>query len=251
MRTHFIELIVLALALTACGDGGEDLDISSWPGPDGDWELAEGVATVDGYPITLSIDGTGVSGRAACNSYGGVAVVNGSAVSFGELSQTGMGCEPAVMEAETAFLTALQAVRNFKFDGERLVLTGASADLVFSPVQPVPTSELTGTTWLLETVIEGETASSVAGEPATLRLAADGALTATTGCRTLIGSWLASGAVIVVPELSADGECPDHLWKQDSLVVTVVGDEFRAEVEGDRLTLTSMGGDGLVYRAEG
>ncbi|MDF1597641.1 MAG: META domain-containing protein [Acidimicrobiia bacterium] len=251
MKTVFVTLITLALALTACGDGGEDLDVSSWPRPDGDWELAEGAATVDGYPITLSIDGTGVSGRAACNSYGGVAVVNGSAVSLGELSQTAMGCEPAVMEAEAAFLSALQAVQNFRFDGERLVLTGTSTDLVFRPVQPVPTSELIGTPWVLETLIEGETASSVAGEPATLLLAADGTLTASTGCRALTGSWLANGAVIVVPELSAEGDCPDDLWKQDSLVVTVVGDEFRAEVEGDQLTLTSMGGDGLVYRSDG
>jgi heat shock protein HslJ len=251
MRKSFVALIGLALALTACGDGGEDLDTSSWLRPDGDWELVEGVATVDGYPITLSSDGTGVSGRAACNSYSGVAVINGSAVFFGELSQTEMGCEPSVMEAEAAFLTALQRVQNFRFAGDRLVLTGARTDLVFSPVQPVPTSEFIGTNWVLETLIEGETASSVAGEPATLLPAADGTLTASTGCRTHTGSWLANDAAIVVPDFLAEGECPDGLWKQDSLVVTVVGDEFRAEVEGDRLTLTSMGVDGLVYRAEG
>lgn len=251
MRSYLVTLIVLALALTACGDGSEDLDTSSWPRPDGDWELVEGVPTVDGYPITLSIDGPAVSGRAACNSYGGVAVVNGSAVSFGEIGQTAMGCEPAVMEAEAAFLSALQAAENFRLSGDRLVLTGAPADLVFAPVQPVPTSEFIGTSWVLETLIEGDTASSVAGDPATLLLAADGTLTASTGCRTLTGRWLANGGAIIVPELSADGECPDDLWEQDSLVVTVVGDEFRAAVEGDRLTLTSMGGDGLVYRAAG
>ena len=48
--------------------------------------------------------------------------------------------------------------------------------------------------------------------------------------------------------LSAAGDCPDELWKQDSLVVTVIGDEFTAEIDGDRLTLRSMGGDGLIFR---
>ncbi len=105
--------------------------------------------------------------------------------------------------------------------------------------------------WILETLIEGETASTVGGDSATLLLTADGTLTASTGCRALTGTWLENGGVIVVPTLSADGECPSDLTRQDSLVVTVVADEFRAEVEGDRLTLTSMGGDGLVYRAEG
>jgi heat shock protein HslJ len=84
-----------------------------------------------------------------------------------------------------------------------------------------------------------------------LLLSADGDLTASTGCRTLTGRWQEGGGVIVVPELAADGDCSDDLARQDSLVVTVLGDEFQAEVNGEQLTLTSMGGDGLLYRVQG
>jgi heat shock protein HslJ len=248
---NLIALVVLTLALAACGEGDVTLDTSSSPRPDGDWQLTAGITMVDGYPITMSINGSEVSGRAACNSYFGTVTVNGSAVSFGEMGQTAMGCEPAVMAAETAFMTVLGLATSFEYAEDGLVLTSPEGDLVFHAVVPVPTAELVGTTWLLETLIEGEAASSVAGEPATLLLDADGTLTGSTGCRTLTGRWLENGGVIIVPELSADGECPDELWNQDSLVVTVVGDEFRAEVDGDKLTLTSMGGDGLAYRAQG
>ena len=241
-------LLALLLATSACG-GGETAAPTDLPRPDGDWQLVSGVDTPVEFPITMSIVGTEVSGRAACNSYFGTVVVNGPAVGFGELGGTDMGCETAVMEAERTFLSALELVESFEYRNNQLVLAGASNALIFDRIAPVPTAELLDTAWLLETLIEGEAASSVAGDPATLLLAADGSLAASTGCRNLTGRWLENGGVIVVPELAADGDCPDDLWKQDSLVVTVIGDEFRAAVDGDTLTLTSMGGDGLVYRA--
>ncbi len=247
----FILPILLVLVLAACGGGEASSDGSSAVDPDGDWVLIDGMDTIADFPITLSIEGNQVSGRAACNSYGGTIRINGTAVAISELFQTEMGCQPEVMEAEQRFLAALASVDNFSVDGTRLTLSGSGAGLGFEPVTPVPTSALVGTTWVLDTLIEGETASTVAGDPATLLLSADGTLTASTGCRTLTGTWLENGGVIVVPNLSADGECPDDLWKQDSLVVTVIEDEFSAEVEGNTLTLTSMGGDGLVYRSEG
>ncbi|MEA2001304.1 MAG: META domain-containing protein [Actinomycetota bacterium] len=240
-----------ALVLAACGGGEASSDVSSRGIPDGDWRLAEGVTVVADFPITLSIAGSDASGRAACNSYFGTVVVNGSAISFGQLGQTQMACEPAVMDAETTFMTALGTIERFDVSGDRLTLSGTSPDLVFERVVPVPTADLVDTLWILETVIDGDTASSVGGDPATLLLAGDGTLTASTGCRTLTGRWLENGGVIVVPELAADGECPSDLSRQDSQVVTVIGDEFRAEIDGNVLTLTSMGGDGLVYRAEG
>ena len=245
-------LVLFALVLlgAGCAEGEPIGDTANWPRPDGDWQLVGGVATPADFPITMSITGTEVSGRAACNSYFGTVVINGSAIAIGEMGQTEMGCEPAVMGAESAFLSALAGVETFAYQNDRLVLQGSADDLLFDPVQPVPAAELIDTTWLLETLIEGEAVTSVGGEPASLLLAADGSLTAATGCRSLTGRWLESGAVIVVPELAAEGECPDELWKQDSLVVTVIGDEFRADIDGDMLTLTSMGGDGLVYRED-
>lgn len=272
MKT-LIAIVFVALLAAACGADGSvaspgdvtstttqaqttsttsasDLDVIPADSPVGDWLLVDGIKLVDDFPITMSISDTTVGGRAACNSYGGTVVVDGSAISFDEFSWTEMGCEQPVMEAERDFLEALLAVTEFASDDHRLTLSGPEGNLVFEPVAPTPTAALIDTTWTLDTLIEGEAASSVAGEPATLLLAADGTFTASTGCRTLSGDWLDGGGVIIVPNMSAEGECSDDLWKQDSRVISVLEDEFRAEVQGDRLTLTSMGGDGLVYRAE-
>ena len=247
---RFAVLFALVVLSTSCGDSEQTGPTTGWPRPDGDWQLVSGVTTPTNYPITMSIVGTEVSGRAACNSYFGTVVVNGSAVGFGDIGQTAMGCETPAMEAERTFLSALAIVDSFEYRNDRLVLQGASNELIFDPLAPVPTAELLDTTWILNSLIEGEAAMSVAGDPATLQLAADGSLIGSTGCRDLTGRWLESSGVIVVPELAADGECPDELWKQDSLIVTVIGDEFRAEIDGDVLTLSSMGGDGLVYRQQ-
>ena len=244
-----ILLVVLTLLAAACGS--EDPTGSPASTPDGDWVLTGGVALVDGFPITMSIDGDQVSGRAACNSYFGTVTIDANRLTIGELGATEMGCEPAVMDAEAAFIAALLEVTAFDRNGDLLTLSGPGIDLSFEPVVPVPTAALIGTTWVLDTLVEGETVSTPAGNPAMLLLAEDGTLSASTGCRTLVGTWFESGGVIVVPTLSAEGECPAELWKQDSQVVTVIGDEFRVAVDGDRLTLTSMGGDGLGYRAEG
>jgi heat shock protein HslJ len=243
-----ILFVVLTLLAAACGS--EDPAGSPGSTPDGDWVLTGGIDLVDGFPITMSIEGSEVSGRAACNSYSGTVTVDGARLTIGEIGATEMGCQPAVMAAESAFIAALLRVVSFDRDGDRLTLSGPEIALSFEPVTPVPTAALIATTWVLDSLIEGETVSTVGGDPATLVLAEDGTLTASTGCRTLTGTWLERGGVIVVPTLSAEGECPDELWKQDSLVVTVIGDEFRAAVDGDRLTLTSMGGDGLGYLAE-
>ncbi len=86
------------------------------------------------------------------------------------------------------------------------------------------------------------------GEPATLELRADGTLVGSTGCRSLSGSYTVAGDEVVFTEFSADGECPSELQSQDDQVVTVLGDGFTVEIDGDRLTLTSSGSEGLVYR---
>jgi heat shock protein HslJ len=71
-----------------------------------------------------------------------------------------------------------------------------------------------------------------------------------TGCRTLDGNYTVSGAELVMTEMSAHGECPAELEEQDNHVVTVLGDGFRVVIEGEALSLTGAGEQGLTYRSE-
>jgi heat shock protein HslJ len=154
------------------------------------------------------------------------------------------------MEAESAYLSLLGGIESWHLAGERLQLAGPEGELAFAPVPPVETSALIGVDWVLETVIEGDTAASaVAGRRATLRLETDGTLSGSTGCRDLTGRYTVVGGTVVFNEFAAHGECDAALERQDNQVVTVLGDGFRPEIESDRLTVTATDNEALVYRA--
>lgn len=213
------------------------------------------VETFADRPITLVFEADRVDGVAACNSYGGSFELDGDRLSLGDLVQTEMACEPPVMAAESAYLQALQRVQTIRHAGDRLVLSGPSVELEFDPVPPVPARALLDTRWELDTVIVGETASSALQPAATLRLdGADGSLEGTTGCRSFAGRYTIAGHEVRIAELAVDeaataGACPPAAVEQERVVLEVIGDRFGAEVDGDRLTLTSGGRSALVYRA--
>jgi heat shock protein HslJ len=79
-------------------------------------------------------------------------------------------------------------------------------------------------------------------------LNADGTLTGSTGCRAITGRYVVNGAEIAFNELSTEGECPADLAGQDAHVIEVLGDGFRAAVDGQVLTLSDANGKGLGYR---
>ena len=244
-------LTVLLLAGCAAASGGGS------PAPDvaGDWELVSGTAAggplpqPDGGRATLTFDGTEAGGQSFCNHYFSTYSLDGDALRFEGIGGTEMACEPEMMAAETAFVTALGAVTTIARDGDDLLLTGDDVELRFGLVPPVPTSELVGTNWVLESLIDGETASSVlAGS--TLRLDHDGTITATTACSTLNGRWQATRDRIQLPQASgADRECREEARAQDEHELTVLGGGFSATIEEDRLTVLIDDGRGLVYRA--
>ncbi|NED98514.1 META domain-containing protein [Phytoactinopolyspora alkaliphila] len=135
--------------------------------------------------------------------------------------------------------------------GDSLTLSGPSTELRFALVPPVPTADIVDTDWALESLLDGETASSTVGETATLRLDSDGTFAASTGCRDVTGRYVEDDGQIRLSEYAAEDHCTDKdLRAQDEHVDTVIGGGFQATVEGDVLTMTTRGGElGLVYRS--
>lgn len=249
-----------ALILAGCGSSavsGSPSRSLAAPDPVGAWQLVSG--TVDGgsltlsedHPITAVIDGSRISGRSACNEYGGRIEPVGGGAAIGELAGTDMACGPdEVMALEAAYLAALARVRSFEVVAGQLTMRGDGIDLRFDRQPEPPVAELVETTWSLETIFVGDIASPPAGEPATLELRPDGTFSGGTGCRDFTGRWVVDGAQIDAPELRmGEMECPAELARQDSHVVSVIGDGFVPSIEGDLLTLLDPGGVGLVYRA--
>jgi heat shock protein HslJ len=91
------------------------------------------IPIVDDHPITLTFDDTGVGGTSACNSYFGGYTITGAEISFSDLGQTMMACEPEeVMDSETMYLQATALVDAFTATDDTLTLTGEGVELVFA-----------------------------------------------------------------------------------------------------------------------
>lgn len=274
-RTFLTVLCVAALPLLAAGCGS-DASVAAGSGsePDGDgaaaassydgeWELIDG--EVDGapftpignYPITLEIAGDEVRGSAGCNSFGGGFTVDGDSVTMGDVSITEMACaDQEPMEAEQTFIQAFWQIDAIERTGsgaeERLVLSGANNTLNYAKAAPTPTTELIGTLWILDTIIDGDSASSTIAdvEEPTLKLAADGSFVAITGCREIIGSYTLDGQRFTPAFEMDDYACDDELDQMERPILAVLEQTSTATVDGQRLTLTADDGrSGLSYRA--
>lgn len=246
---RFAIFALLGLALVACSPSSDEIQ--------GSWQLETGtldgdpIPTVPSHPITVTLDGDQISGTAACNGYGGTYQIDDGVFQITGIAVTEMACMPVeAMESERAFLEALLNVDGTAVADGKLVMTGSRAEMVFGQLEPVPTAELTGTVWVLDGLIQGDTVSSVSGERATLEFFTDGSLIGSTGCRTLVGSYQTSGAEVSFTKFSANGDCPAELVEQDSRVISSLEGGFRVEIENDRMTIWVAGGEGLIYRAD-
>ena len=257
MPRSILPILALMVLMTACGADQAPSDPGASAGQVvGDWVLTGG--SIDGadapaledHRITMTITGSRIGGTAACNSYGGELSVRADGLHVEDLAQTAMGCQEPAMSAETTYLAALARVREIARDGDDLVARGDEVELRFSPLEPPPTVELVGTTWVLDTVLVGDVAGSPIGEPATFELDQDGTFSGSTGCRTFSGEWVEQGDQIVAPAWGMDQTtCSRELSAQDTHVASVIGDGFVPTIEGNLLTLMDPGGVGLVYRA--
>jgi len=236
-------LLVALLALTGCGGGAA-------AGPDvlGDWVLVSGVPHPPGTTATLLVEDAQLRGTSFCNHYSGGYTLDGDVLAVDGLGGTEMGCAPDVLAAETAFLTALRSADRMARDGADLVVAGPDGSLRFARQEPVPDRELAGTTWTLDTLVDGEVASSVLGFP-TLAPADDGTATGATGCRGFVGTWSVAGDVLTLDVARDDIGCPDDLGRQDGHVLAVLDSAPRFDIDGDRLTLTAPDGRALGWRA--
>ncbi len=243
----------VVLAVVGCGTGA-----GTPPEVVGEWELVE--FSQDGRVVpeplggraTLTFTDDEVEGTSFCNSYSGTYRLDGEDLTVSGLGGTEMGCAPELMDAEAAYLAALGAVEQAATEDGYLVLSGGDAELTYRPIPEVPPSDLTGTGWVLETLLDGDVASSPTGDRAVLELADGGTLTASTGCRELTARWTLEGDVVRVTDADpADASCDPDVAAQDEQVSAVLSRDFQVAVSGDSLTVTGTGGLGLVYREAG
>lgn len=174
---------------------------------DGRWQLAAAdtadgpVAALQGRPFLLQLEGASARWE-GCNLHESRVTTNGNEIQFGSLRSTMRGCSSDV---DADFGAALSAVRSAAVDtAGRLVMEGGGFRLVFARVGPSPAPPVEGPRWLLDTLIEGETATGP--HVFTLRLA-DGRLEGSAPCGAIGGTYrISEGMLTAAPDV--EGTCP-------------------------------------------
>lgn len=256
MRPLTGSILLLSLALSACGDGGDE---ASEPGLVGRTFLSES-ATVDGEPfdlvagtrVQLSFDAGQLSAQAGCNTLGGAFRFDGDRIVVAALGGTEIGCEPALHAQDEWLAGLLQAGPRFAVDGDRLRLETADTVLELVDRETAdPDRPLEGTTWSLDGVISGE-AVGTAPSPATVRFADGQVLVQIPECNGGSGAAAvdaAAGTVEIEPIVRTMMACPEGPAATEAAVFGVLEGTVAFEIEAGTLTLRHPSGSGLLLRA--
>ena len=267
MKTRTPLALALALALLAAACGGDDDPSPSTSGPPTtssdlagtSWEANE--IYVDGNPIgivagsrvTLEVSADGaVGGTTGCNSYFGEAVITPGGIAIGQMGMTEIGCGEPLNTQENRVVTILQTADRWAIEGGVLSIgaSDGSGGIDFVAPSPVVDALIEGTEWVLDTLIDGDAASTpVRGAEATIRFTAVD-FSGNTGCNDFGGE-----VVLAPPEISVENMawteqgCEGPVMDQEALVLGVLQAATSIEVQGDRLTITDDTGRGLVCLA--
>ena len=272
MKVATVAACLFFLVAAACGDtadvtptstspvtsspvrtGTESLAGTSWVAQR---ILAGGVAQVlaAGSEPTAEFgaDGVTISGSTGCNLYSGRAAIGEGTISVTEMAVTERACVAReVMDQEALFLDALTGIDSFTLAGRVLELDGPQHSVSFVEPPPVEDAMLGGTAWSLDTLIDGDAATSVVNNmPASLTLdVATASISGTTGCNGFGGAFKVNGTGLAITDMNwTEIACEPDVMRQEAFVLEILQNAGSYRIAGDRLTIVGSQGQSLVYR---
>jgi heat shock protein HslJ len=254
-----------AALVTGCGQDATTISPGDQPSnPDlrGSTYLSTAV-TRSGEPHKL-VPGTRISlqftddGRllvnAGCNTMQGPVDTSDGVIRLdGALAVTEMGCDPPRHEQDQWIADLLQAEPTWQLRGQQLVIASDETTITLLDRKAAePDRELTKTRWTLDTIIEGDVASSV---PAGVRTPevrfTDGEVGGFNGCNQFGGKARVTNDTIRFGSIiSTQIACEQPAADVERSVMGVLDGEVSYRIEGRRLTLEHPSGRGLVFTAQ-
>lgn len=258
--------MLVLLATAGCGAPPRDLEVEApapEEGPLWDKTFLLDEAIVDGDPHTL-VDGTEVSLRftddkrlvanAGCNTMSGPVSLDDGTLTVDHLSITNIGCDPPRHEQDAWLSKFLDGEPSWELlDGPRLVLRGGDTELVLTDRAVAdPARALVGTVWTVDTLVDGEVASSTpaGAPPATVTFEKD-RVDVFAGCNSGSANYRSSDDTITIDALVLTRKaCEPGIMRLESAVTGVLDGTITYEIESDVLRLDHPSGKGLRLRAE-
>jgi heat shock protein HslJ len=214
---------------------------------------------VAGTSVALTFEGERLSTNAGCNTASGAYRIADSVLQIGgEWASTLKGCAPE-LEAQDQWLAEfLDDAPSVALDGDVLTLTGADGGEVVITLEAggADAAALIGTTWMLNSVLDGSSASSVpAGvDPPTMTIGEDGMAELFTGCNrgsSAVGTTTTERGELLTfsPVRLTKMACEAGAAELEGVVLAVLESQPAFEIVGDKLTLTAPDETGLEFRA--
>jgi heat shock protein HslJ len=206
---------------------------------------------VDGSRIALTFDREGrLLANAGCNIISGPVRLDGGQLKAPDLSTTEIACDPELQQQDTWLAGVLKAGPSWRLDGSNLTLTTGETTLALTDREVVqPNMGLKGPRWTLDTLVDGETASSVAaGVEASLVFGEDH-VDVHAGCNQGSATYRVDGdSIIFGPLVLTRMACPEDVMAVERAVVDVLQGEVTYMIDADRLTLKGPSGKALQLR---
>ena len=208
--------------------------------------------------IDANFDQNHISGFAGCNTYGAAYVAIGSSIRISMVRQTLIACGEPEMDAEQAYIAAIQRSDTFTATRDSLRLFDI-AGRVLASYTPAPENPLLGN-WDVVGLGDGRgtVAAPVPGSQLTASFAAstkflgifgsDPAVSGSTGCNQFSGTYQLNDSTIRISQLAMTAAaCADPaLATQEQAYVQALQGVGRVEARGDFAELTSLTGGTLV-----
>jgi heat shock protein HslJ len=265
--TRLLALILLAAGLAGCGRGVTSQAGAAAPSGGEPWDrtfLSTSV-TENGQPrplvagtrITLNFveDGHRLGAQAGCNSMGGQVAFRGARMTVGDLATTEMGCDAARHAQDEWLARFLTSRPEWSRESATLTLDNGTARIVLQDREVAdPDRPLRGTKWVVDTIVDGQSASSVPpGAEAFVVFAQNGdEFQGNTGCNGMGGNSQVhedTATITFSQVISTKMACDDGRMRLERAVLATLKGDVRYKVEAAFLTLDGPDGHGLRLRA--
>ena len=263
MRRAVMSLcLAMLMTLAACGDdsSGSDAASDATPAPVTAADLAgrtfvsttvTGFELIDGTEIRISFEEDHLSASAGCNTVGGAYTVENDLLSVSEPSATLMACDPQLMSQDDQLIGFLTDDPAISLKDDVLTLAGAEVTVEMRQESGADSgAPLVGTTWTLDSIVDGDAASNVPSgvEPPTLEISDAGEASVFTGCNH-------GGASVAVGDTSLTFgplrltrmACGEDATAVEAAVTSVIDGKVDYSINGDVLTV-SKDAQALEYR---